>query len=155
MNKMTNCRHGVERMAPCRECVAEGLRETLYLCGGINALSDSDARDWRDAIAKELAGLYAILDPMRRDYRGRELQQGVAEEIVRGDIADIDHSNILLVNANKPSWGTAMELFYAYTKGKYVVTVCDNPKPSPWLLKHSDILVPSFALALQELKDML
>lgn len=126
--------------------------EVVYLCGGINALSDSDAKDWREAVKTELAGQFTFLDPMRRDYRGREAEPGIPEEIVRGDRDDIQASGIILVNANKPSWGTGMELFMAHGLNKYIITVCDSAKPSPWLVFHSNILVCSFAEAFAELR---
>jgi hypothetical protein len=46
--------------------------KTIYLCGGINKLSDSEATDWREAAKARLSGRYTFLDPMRRDYRVRE-----------------------------------------------------------------------------------
>lgn len=76
-----------------------------YLCGGINGLSDADCRDWRE-VAKSLLTT-ETLDPMRRDYRGKEDES--VQEIVLGDYHDIWQSAFILVNATKPSWGTAME----------------------------------------------
>ena len=45
--------------------------KTIYLCGGINKLSDSEATDWRQAAKDVLGRKYLFLDPMSRDYRGR------------------------------------------------------------------------------------
>jgi nucleoside 2-deoxyribosyltransferase len=103
----------------------------VYLAGGINGLSDTDCRDWRER-AKELLNA-ETLDPMRRDYRGQEAENAL--EIVTGDLADIDDCEIVLVNAIRPSWGTAMEIFYAaHVKEKQVVGfVPDIEKASPWL----------------------
>jgi hypothetical protein len=81
----------------------------VYLCGGINGLSDDRCRTWRE-YAKERLECETI-DPMRRDYRGIEDQNVAA--IIDGDKADIDASDVLLVNATQPSWGTAMEVLYA------------------------------------------
>lgn len=107
---------------------------TVYLCGGINGLSDSQCRDWRET-AKSLLTM-PTLDPMRRDYRGREDES--VREIVRGDYADIDACDALLVNAIRPSWGTAMEIHYAYERGKLVVLwTGDAAHISPWLRYHS------------------
>lgn len=127
---------------------------TVYLCGGINALSDSDAKDWREAVKTELGGQFLFLDPMRRDYRGRENEPGIPAEIVCGDKLDIEISDIVLVNANKPSWGTGMELFMAHGLGKFIITVCDNAKPSPWLVYHSNAIVRTFAEAFEELRTV-
>jgi len=118
---------------------------TIYLCGGINKLSDSEAKDWREAAKSELSGTYKLLDPMRRDYRGREAES--VRDIIDGDIQDILDADILLVNASRPSWGTGMELFFASKKGKVVVTICPDEKPSPWLVGHSTVLVKTFAEA--------
>lgn len=104
-----------------------------YLCGGINGLSDADCRDWRE-VAKELLQT-ETLDPMRRDYRGKEDES--VNEIVRGDLDDIAASDFILVNATKPSWGTAMEMVYAVTAGKTVVAFTGDARVSPWLRYHS------------------
>lgn len=72
---------------------------------------------------------------MVRDYRGNE--RGNDVEIVEGDKRDIMSCAAVLVNANKPSWGTAMEVHFAYSKGIPVVAFCDSSSPSPWLVYHT------------------
>lgn len=118
---------------------------TVYLCGGINALSDADAKDWREAAKTALAETCEFLDPMRRDYRGKEAES--VKEIISGDLADIDASDIVLVSATRPSWGTAMEVFYAFKAGRTVIVVCPDARPSPWLVGHSTHIVKTFAEA--------
>lgn len=103
-----------------------------YLCGGINGLSDAACKDWR-AIATELLG-GRVLDPMRRDYRGIEDQ--TVTDIVSGDLDDIRACEFLLVNATKPSWGTAMEIVYARQFGKHVIAYVEGARISPWLRYH-------------------
>jgi hypothetical protein len=122
--------------------------KTVYLCGGINGLSDADARDWREAAKAGLGrpnlfGMFAVIDPMARDYRGREA--GAEHEIVAGDLADIAAADVLLVNACRPSWGTAMEIRHAFTIGKKVVVFGAGPRPSPWLVYHATEVVPDLA----------
>jgi nucleoside 2-deoxyribosyltransferase len=107
----------------------------VYLCGGINGLSDDRCRTWREYAKERLIG--ETLDPMRRDYRGVE-DQNVAE-IVEGDKADIDACDIVLVNATRPSWGTAMEVLYAWERGKPCYSVASDPI-SPWLRHHSAMI---------------
>lgn len=118
---------------------------TVYLCGGINGLSDSEATDWREDTKVALAGKFSFLDPMRRDFRGREADS--VREIIDGDLSDIDVSDILIVNAARPSWGTAMEVFYANTQGKMIFTVCPGDRPSPWLIGHSSRIFKSLSEA--------
>ncbi len=105
----------------------------IYLCGGINALSDSEATDWRKYAKNNLAT--ETLDPMRRDYRGIEHESFT--DIVKGDLSDIVECDVVLANATRASWGTAMEIYFAYTIGRPIVAFLDRPdSASPWLLYH-------------------
>ncbi len=121
----------------------------LYLCGPINGRSDDDCKTWRE----QVKALWPdCLDPMRRDYRGRELEPGIAAEIVAGDIEDIDASDALLVYFDQPSVGTSMEVFYAHQQGKTVVVIDRTSKPlSPWLTHHSSAVVRTVEEALEHL----
>jgi len=88
---------------------------------------------------------------MRRDYRGKELSDVSA--LVQGDIADINQSDALLVNAPAPSWGTAMEIRYAFERGKTIVIVVpQDVKLSPWLVFHSDQICTTFEKAYEWLE---
>lgn len=127
--------------------IREDRENIVYLCGGINNLSNSEAKDWREAAKLALANKCEFLDPMRRDYRGKELES--IGEIINGDIDDIQNSDIVLVNAIRPSWGTAMEVFFACEQDKVVVTVCPDEKPSPWLIYHSSIIKKTWAGAFE------
>ncbi len=110
----------------------------VYLCGPINGCTDDEAKGWRDA-AKELLTNCEVYDPMVRDYRGRELEPGIAKEIVENDKEDIDECDALLVMYEKPSVGTSMEVLYAWQNDKRVIIVdWTGGKPlSPWLIYHS------------------
>jgi hypothetical protein len=120
---------------------------TTYLCGGINGLSDADCRDWRES-AKSLLET-DTLDPMRRDYRGREDES--VKEIVHGDYADIDASDFVLANAVRPSWGTAIEIHYAYTRGIPVIAWTGDARVSPWLRYHCASLHPALGAAIEDI----
>ncbi len=111
-----------------------------YLCGPINGCTDEECNDWRTLAKQHLAD---TLDPMRRDYRGREDQ--CVEEIVTGDKADIDTCDALLVCYDKPSVGTSMEILYAWQKQKLIVIVAgEDARISPWLRYHATRIVNSF-----------
>lgn len=126
--------------------------KTIYLCGGINGLTDAECTDWREKVKRELDGLYYFLDPMRRDYRGKEDES--ADAIVREDLADINVSSIVLVNAERPSWGTAMETFYAFRNFKSVYIVCPHERISPWLRHHSYRICKSLSEAIELLRRL-
>lgn len=116
----------------------------VYLCGPINGRSDDDCRGWREE-AKQL--LPDTLDPMRRDYRGKEAT--AYREIVELDKIDVASCDALLVYFDKPSVGTSMEMLWAWERGKLVVLVNKSTAPlSPWLVYHSHHQVASLAEAI-------
>lgn len=124
---------------------------TVYLCGGINGLSDADADGWREKAKRLLAPLQTI-DPMSRDYRGVEDQSVL--EIVHGDLRDISESRFILAMCSRPSWGTAMEIFHAYGIGKSVYLVVPHGPISPWLRYHSHWVSRSLEDACRRIVDL-
>ncbi len=113
----------------------------VYLCGPINGCTDEECKDWREYAKSAL--VCETLDPMRRDYRGRETE--CVKEIVDGDKYDISKIDIVLVNYDKPSVGTSMEILYAWERDKLVYIVAKDRTPlSPWLRYHSHKIFTSF-----------
>lgn len=121
---------------------------TVYLAGPINGCSDAEAMDWREFVKSELPD-WTILDPMVRDYRGREADN--VAEIVEGDKYDISISDVVLLNAELPSWGTPMEFQFAYELGVPVVAVCPG-RVSPWITYHADIVLVTLKDAIYYLR---
>jgi len=76
------------------------------------------------------------VDPMRRDFRGRT--EGHEEEIVDGDLAEIDSCDAVLAAFTSPDEGTAMEAWYAHSLGKRVVAYTGGTPPHPWTVYVSD-----------------
>ena len=75
------------------------------------------------------AGWEAV-DPMRRDFRGETV--GHEREIVEGDLADIDGCYAVLAAFTSPDEGTAMEAWYAHSRGTPVVAYTGGTPPHPW-----------------------
>ncbi len=114
----------------------------VYLCGAINGCTDEECKDWREAAKSRLYNVTCI-DPMRNDYRGKENSE--YRKIVETDKWDIYASDIVLVNYEKPSVGTAMEVYLAWQLGKFVVLVSrDGTVISPWLRYHTHLMFNSF-----------
>jgi nucleoside 2-deoxyribosyltransferase len=70
------------------------------------------------------------VDPMRRDFRGRT--GGREQELVEGDLADIDSCDAVLAAFTSPDEGTAMEAWYAHARGTPVVVYTGGAPPHPW-----------------------
>jgi nucleoside 2-deoxyribosyltransferase len=77
-----------------------------------------------------LAAGWEPIDPMRRDYRGRT--EGHEAEIVEGDLADIDSCDVVLASFTEPDEGTAMEAWYAHSRGIPVVAYTGGSWTHPW-----------------------
>lgn len=121
---------------------------TIYLAGPINGATDAEAHDWRDALIAAHPEFH-FLDPMVRDYRGREDE--AVEEIVNNDKGDILISDFIIAYCPKPSVGTSMEVYFAWQKlgpDRVLVVVPDGAPISPWLRYHSAIVVPTTAAAM-------
>ena len=70
------------------------------------------------------------VDPMRRDFRGGTA--GHEDEIVSGDLADIDLCDAVLAAFTAPDEGTAMEAWYAHSRGIRVLVYTGGDPPHPW-----------------------
>jgi nucleoside 2-deoxyribosyltransferase len=70
------------------------------------------------------------VDPMRRDFRGAT--EGREAEIVEGDLAEIDSCDAVLAAFTQPDEGTAMEAWYAHSRGLPVVAYTGGAPAHPW-----------------------
>ena len=73
---------------------------------------------------------HEVIDPMRRDFRGRT--EGHEAEIVDGDLEEIASCDALLADFTRPDEGTAMEAWHAHATGKPVVAYTGGTPPHPW-----------------------
>jgi nucleoside 2-deoxyribosyltransferase len=144
---------GRREAAAATERGSGGSVMRVYLGGPINGCTDEEANGWRDAVKAVLAKRadYDWCDPMDRDYRGRELEPGIAAAIVEGDKEDIASCDVLLMNAPKPSYGTAMEILYGHQHSKRVIVIHpEGTTPSPWVIHHADEIHYGSAVAAAE-----
>ena len=129
-------------------------RKKVYLSGPIMDEHAGVARAWREEAKKVLGKDFLLLDPMRRNFKDREVDS--ANEIVEFDLQDVRDADILLVNYNKPSIGTAMEVFYASQNlGKFVVAFSPYSfkDSSPWMVRYCTKILPDLESAMTYLKD--
>ena len=121
----------------------------IYLCGPIMDEVEGHARAWRQIAQKRLKARFVLLDPMRRNFKDREVDS--ANEIVEFDLQDVRDADIVLVNYNKPSIGTAMEVFYAsHNLNKFVVgfSPFTFKDCNPWMVRFCTKILPSLEEAI-------
>jgi nucleoside 2-deoxyribosyltransferase len=112
------------------------------------------AATWRERAIEALSGEFLLLDPMRRDFKDREVDS--ANEIVEFDLQDVRDADILLVNYSKPSIGTSMEVFYAaHDLGKFIVAFSpfSFQECSPWMVRYCTKILPSLESAVTYLRE--
>lgn len=128
---------------------------SVYLAGPIHGRNDKDCHDWRNKVTVSLQDVDCF-NPMVRDYRGREHEEGVEVEIVENDKADIDVADIVLVYFDHPSVGTSMEIFYAWSQFKYVLLVNASGRDviSPWLTYHTNKIVDTLEEAIDHIQTI-
>jgi nucleoside 2-deoxyribosyltransferase len=126
--------------------------KTVYLSGPIMDEHLGTAREWREEAKVKLATHFRLLDPMRRNFKDREVDS--ANEIVEFDLQDVRDADILLVNYNKASIGTSMEVFYAAQDMKKFV-IAFSPFAfqdcSPWMVRYCTKILPSLDKACEYL----
>ena len=111
--------------------------KNIYLSGPIMDEHAGHAREWRESAKKLLDKKFKKLDPMRRKFVDRQVDS--ANEIVEFDLQDVRDADIILVNYNKASIGTSMEVFYAsHDLGKFVVAFSpfEFKDCSPWMARY-------------------
>jgi nucleoside 2-deoxyribosyltransferase len=125
----------------------------IYLSGPIMDEHEGTAREWREAAKKLLGEQFYLLDPMRRKFVDREVDS--SNEIVEFDLQDVRDADLILVNYNKPSVGTSMEVFYAaHNLGKFIVAFSpfEFRDCSPWMVKFCTKILPDLEQAANYIK---
>lgn len=126
----------------------------IYLCGPIMDEHEGEARAWREEAKRKLSDNFKLLDPMRRNFKDREVDS--ANEIVEFDLQDIRDADIVLVNYNKSSVGTSMEVFYAsHDLQKFVVAFSpfSFQESSPWMVRFCTKILPNLESACDYITD--
>lgn len=129
-------------------------RKKIYLSGPIMDEDHTAATTWREVAKLGLGKEFILLDPMRRNFKDREVDS--ANEIVEFDLQDVRDADILLVNYNKSSIGTAMEVFHAgHHLGKFIVAFSPFTFKdcSPWMVKYCTKILPSLETAMAYIRE--
>ena len=125
----------------------------IYLSGPIMDEHEGAAREWREAAKLLLGDRFRLLDPMRRKFVDRQVDS--ANEIVEFDLQDVRDADLILVNYNRPSIGTSMEVFYAaHNLGKFVVAFSplEFRDCSPWMARFCTKILPNLETAAEYIR---
>lgn len=119
----------------------------VYLAGPINGRTDEECKAWRAEVKRKMPAHVVCVDPMARDYRGREAL--TVNAIIEGDKRDIQSCDAMIAFCPQPSVGTSMEIFYAWFHGlRVLVVVPPMALISPWLRYHSEAVVDDLDVAI-------
>ncbi|MDD5706254.1 MAG: nucleoside 2-deoxyribosyltransferase domain-containing protein [Kiritimatiellae bacterium] len=130
------------------------MHKKIYLSGPIMDEHPAAAATWRERARRALSDAFVLLDPMRRNFKDREVDS--ANEIVEFDLQDVRDADILLVNYCKPSIGTAMEVFFAaHDLGKFIVAFSpfSFKDCSPWMVRYCTKILPSLDDAVAYIRE--
>jgi hypothetical protein len=103
----------------------------------------------------EIRRLYKVLKEKKYDIVDHLVEKGMdysdindfrdkkdlCREIVNHDLEYVNKSDVLVVLANNPSYGTAMEMLMAKNIGKKIILLAKEPIPTPWPINFSDFIV--------------
>ncbi len=146
------------------------ILSSIYLTGGSidpaqlshsaaisnNIANNISAPDWRTFALTRLQnhGL-RVVNPLEFAWSETEVDfldaieiAGSSDQRVQRALELIDQSDGLLANLERPSYGAAMEMFYAHRRGKMVTVVGPSPF-NPWVLSHSQARFNELDHALQ------
>ena len=114
----------------------------VYLAGPIAGLTEGEAKDWRNDVAHDLkiAGFIPV-SPLRSEPAINGIYQlyyddplyGTKEAIAAKNELDVRSCNITLAymprefSKRRPSYGTTVEVAWAYALSKPVILVSDDP----------------------------
>lgn len=124
--------------------------QVVYLAGPIYEQDDTCIR-WRKAAASILRKKNIMhLKPTDADYRGRETEKFMPRTIVGKDKRDIMACDTILAKCDFPSYGTAMEIMFAWSLQKQIIVVTNSY--SPWIRYHANHIFSTVDEALENMQ---
>ncbi len=135
--------------------MAENKKQhVIYLCGPIMDCDTDESATWRERAKELFSDRFSLLDPMRRNFKDREVDS--ANEIVSFDLQDIADADIVLVNYNKASIGTSMEVFHAsHNLGKFVIAFSpfEFQHCNPWMVRFCTKILADLETAVSYIEE--
>ncbi len=111
----------------------------VIVCGAIADKGISKIRKIQSLLKEK--GFHVIDQISDKDYskiKDFRDKKNLAEEIVKHDLDFIKESDIVVALIDRPSFGVAMEIYFAKNIGKKVIIMSERRVPSPWPIAFSD-----------------
>jgi len=116
----------------------------IMVCGSIGYGGIDDIRYFQSLLKKEGFNIIDHISAEGMDYsdtRDFRDKKDFSFKIVNHDLKYVKESDVLVVLANRPSFGTAIEMFVAKNSGKPVILFAKKSVPTPWPVNFSDYTV--------------
>ncbi len=78
----------------------------------------------------------------------------LCRKIVENDFNKVNEADVLVLLADRPSFGAMAETFYAYLKGKDIIALCKKELKSPWPIYFSKYIVKDEEELIKTLKNI-
>ena len=119
------------------------------VCGSIGYSRRRGAHDIEDMYTFLQSKGFSIVDHMVRKEEGMDYSDimdfrdkpDLSRKIVEYDLEYVKKADVIVAIANEPSYGTAIEVFFAKKSGKKVILLAKDPVPTPWPINFSDYIV--------------
>jgi nucleoside 2-deoxyribosyltransferase len=116
----------------------------IMVCGSIGHGGIGDIRYFHSLLKKEGFDIIDHISAEGMDYsdtRDFRDKKDFSSKIVNHDLEYVKESDVLVILANRPSFGTAIEMFVAKNSKKPVVVFAKESVPTPWPINFSDSIV--------------
>jgi nucleoside 2-deoxyribosyltransferase len=125
------------------------MKRKIYLAGPIFGAADPSY--WRQNATAYLQHNWEVINPLVL-----EATVDKPDELVAIDLRTLRECHAVLAKVNEPSWGTAMEIFFAAGIGLPVIgwrPLSDGPD-SPWLRHHTRGIYRGLAEAVSHIEAL-
>ncbi|MCX8189355.1 MAG: nucleoside 2-deoxyribosyltransferase [Nitrososphaeria archaeon] len=129
----------------------------ILVCGPIAYGGIERIRWLQKILAQELFEVIDQFQSKEMDYSNvKDFRDNkkLAKTIVSNDFSFIEKSDLIVAICDQPSFGTAIEIYYAKMLGKSVIVLNEAEQPSPWPIAFADIIVKDVNSLLKVLKKL-
>jgi len=85
-----------------------------------------------------------------KDFKGKEK---LARKIVENDLRKCKEADLIVLIAEKPSFGTGIEAYFSHFKGKPIIAFSSTEVSSPWPIHFSEKTVGNKKSLLEAIKS--